>query len=324
MRQRSHGASFGTRLGGLLFIVAFSGCAPTLGEDISDEVVTVQSAVTCSPQMSVFPVIGAHNIGYDKASCGTGTCATSCPDAHANSDWGGAHHGIDVFAHHRASLVAVAAGTIVKVGVNSSTSGLRVRLRDRCGWEYYYGHLDEAVVRENDSVVPGQLLGYMGHSGTSSTHLHFNVSPDGDYNHDINPLNLLVSTSSTACSPPPPPPPPPPGDCGLLAPGQVLNQGQWINSCDGRFTLAMQADGNLVLYTADSVPLWHTYTNGLDGRMLAMQTDGNLVLYAGDGTPLWHTHTDGQRGAWLAIQDDGNLVVYLGSTAIWNSGTCCH
>ncbi|MEX1363560.1 MAG: hypothetical protein AB1Z98_10560, partial [Nannocystaceae bacterium] len=44
------------------------------------------SQVSCYPQMSVFPVAAAHNIGYDHASCGTGTCQVSCPDAHANSD----------------------------------------------------------------------------------------------------------------------------------------------------------------------------------------------------------------------------------------------
>ncbi|MCA9711625.1 MAG: hypothetical protein KDK70_37665, partial [Myxococcales bacterium] len=105
-------------------------------EPLDDDVDPI-AFVSCDPTMHVFPVAGAHNIGYDHASCGTGTCQVSCPDAHANSDWGGDHHGIDVFAHHRADLVAVTDAVVVRVGVVSSTSGIRVRLRDACGWEYY-------------------------------------------------------------------------------------------------------------------------------------------------------------------------------------------
>lgn len=167
----------------------------------AEELVETNQAVTCSPRMSVFPVAAPHNIGWDKASCGSGTCKTSCPDQHANSDWStSGHQGIDVFAYHRAPLVAVAPGTIVKVGWVSSTSGIRVRLRDDCGWEYYYGHLDEAKVKPGQRVVAGQVIGFMGNTGTQGVHLHFNVSPDGNYSNDINPFNLLWWTSNTDCN----------------------------------------------------------------------------------------------------------------------------
>jgi hypothetical protein len=281
-----------------------------------------QAAISCAPRMSVFPVGAAHNIGYDAASC-SGGCAISCPDQHANSDWGGSHHGIDVFAFQRAPLVAVASGTIVRVGTVSSTSGLRVRLRDACGWEYYYGHMDQAVVTQGQTVQAGQLIGYMGRTGTSSTHLHFNVSPDGNYSNDINPFNLLNATSPTACAAPPPPPPPPPAGCGTLGPGEGLVAGQALTSCDGRFTLAMQGDGNVVLYQGGT-PLWHTGTNGTAGHSLQMQGDGNLVLYTAGGVALWHTFTFGHGGASLAVQDDGNMVLYQGGTALWHTQTCCH
>lgn len=292
-----------------------------------DELGTTQQEITCSPTMSVFPVKAAHNIGYDGASCGTGTCRTSCPDGNANSDWNGGsgHHGIDVFAFHRAPMVAVSAGTITAVGVPSSTSGLRVRLRDRCGWEYYYGHLDQAVVSVGQQVSAGQQLGYMGRTGAASTHLHFNVSPDGRYSADINPFDLLRATSPTACAAPPPPPPvtPPAPGCGRLVPGQQLSPNQTLSSCDGRFRLVMQGDGNLVLYQGGRA-LWHTSTNGRGGHQAVMQGDGNFVLYTAGSAPLFHTHTNGRPGSYLALQNDGNLVVYQGGTARWNSGTCCH
>ncbi|MBL8950315.1 MAG: peptidoglycan DD-metalloendopeptidase family protein [Myxococcaceae bacterium] len=284
-------------------------------------------AVTCNPRMNRFPVGDSHNIGYDSASCGTGTCRISCPDQNANSDWNGAagHHGIDVFAYHRAPLVAAADGRVVAVGTVSSTSGLRVRIRDACGWEYYYGHMDQAVVSVGQNVSSGQLIGYMGKTGAASTHLHFNVSPDGRYSSDINPFNLLKATSPTACAAPPvnpDPPVTPPTGCGILGSGAQLGVNQSVTSCDGRFTLAMQGDGNLVLYQANVGAIWASWTNGSGANVAAMQGDGNFVLYR-NGTPVWHTSTHGRPGAYLAVQGDGNVVIYQGSTPRWSTGTCC-
>jgi len=180
-------------------LIAALFCTACGGEGSLEEEATTSDAVTCGPQMHVFPVAAPHNIGFDRASCG-GTCAVSCPDQNANSDWGGSHHGIDVFAHRGAPLVAVADGTVVRVGRPSRTSGLRVRLRDDCGWEYYYGHMDSAAVAQGQRVSAGQVLGTMGNTGTSGVHLHFNVSPNGNYSGDINPFDLLRNTSGTACS----------------------------------------------------------------------------------------------------------------------------
>lgn len=278
------------------------------------------SAITCEPTMHVFPVADAHNIGYDAASCGTGTCQISCPDAHANSDWGGDHHGIDVFAYDRAPMVAVTDGVIKRVGVVSATSGLRVRLKDDCGWEYYYGHLDEAVVAEGQHVEAGQLIGYMGKTGTGSVHLHFNVSPDGNYSSDIDPFPLLKDTSPTACGgelpPEPPPAPPPPAGCGTMHGNESLDVNEALTSCDGRFNLVMQGDGNLVLYQGSNA-LWHTQTHGQPGKAAVMQEDGNFVVYTAEGQALWNAGTHGHPGAVLRLQDDGTLVIYDGTTPLW-------
>jgi hypothetical protein len=283
------------------------------------------SQTKCAPRMHVFPVAAAHNIGYDAASCGSGTCEISCPDQNANSDWGGKHRGIDVFAFNRAPLVAVADGVIRAVGEPSKTSGLRVRLRDGCDWEYYYGHMDEAVVSEGMHVKAGDLIGYMGKTGTQSVHLHFNVSPNGEYNNDIDPFPLLNHTSPTACGDAPPAPPtagddpapPPPPSCGAMEGGDALYAHQMLGSCEGRYTLTMQSDGNAVMYQNGAGAVWSTGTHGTAGHVLTMQSDGNLVLYTADGTPLWNSGTYGNPGAVLRVQDDGNLVIYAGSTPLW-------
>jgi hypothetical protein len=123
--------------------------------------------------------------------------------------------------------------------------------------------------------------------------------------------------------PPPEPPPPTTEDCGVLLPGDSLAPDEGVMSCDGRFTLVPQSDGNLVLYQQGVGALWHTSTHGNTMGGLWMQEDGNLVLYDAGGVPLWHTSTHGRSGSILAMQDDGNVVVYLGDEALWNSGTCC-
>src|SRR5205807_126854 len=56
----------------------------------------------------------------------------------------------------------------------------------------------------------------------------------------------------------------PPG-CGYVGPNSTIASGQHVTSCDGRFTLSMQAsDGNLVLYMG-STPLWADYVLGKPG-----------------------------------------------------------
>ena len=113
---------------------------------------------------------------------------------------------------------------------------------------------------------------------------------------------------------------PQPG-CGVLGPDQALTAGASLTSCDGRFQLAMQGDGNLVLYQSGVGAIWHTVTYGTDADRAVMQGDGNFVLYGPSGA-RWHTSTFGNPGAYLVAQDDGNLVIYAPSGApLWASGT---
>ena len=95
---------------------------------------------------------------------------------------------------------------------------------------------------------------------------------------------------------------------GIIAPGSILPSGQIMASTSGAYELAMQPDGNLVLYTAGAA-VWSTGTYGHPGAFLAYQMDGNVVVYSAALVPLWYTSTFGVPGP-LAIQDDGNLVVY--------------
>lgn len=110
--------------------------------------------------------------------------------------------------------------------------------------------------------------------------------------------------------------------CGALAPGASLERGQKLTSCDGRFELIMQDDGNLVLYQAGTA-LWSSATYGTDGRRAVMQLDGNLVVQDSTGRGRWSSGTYGHPGAFAIVQDDGNFVVYQADDALWASDTCC-
>lgn len=122
-----------------------------------------------------------------------------------------------------------------------------------------------------------------------------------------------------------PPTTPPSPSCGGLRPDERLSTGQSRTSCDGRFTLVMQGDGNLVLYQGGAA-LWATNTNGPgNGNYSAvMQGDGNFVVYRDGSRVVWASNTERNAGASLAIQNDGNVVVYApGSRPLWASNTCC-
>jgi surface antigen len=50
----------------------------------------------------------------------------------------------------------------------------------------------------------------------------------------------------------------------------------------------MQGDGNLVIYTSATKPVWASNTAGTGGgNHLVMQNDGNLVIYTSAGKPVW-------------------------------------
>ena len=112
-----------------------------------------------------------------------------------------------------------------------------------------------------------------------------------------------------------------PTACGAMASCEGLGSGQSVTSCDGRFGLVMQTDGNVVLYVNGN-PLFDTHTNGKGGAAFIMQGDGNLVLYSTQGCAIWASNTAGNPGATLAVQDDGNLVIYdTNGHPLWSSGT---
>jgi hypothetical protein len=105
-----------------------------------------------------------------------------------------------------------------------------------------------------------------------------------------------------------------------LMPGEVLYGGQSL--LDGPYTMAMQTDGNFVLYANGNQALWQSHTYNNPGSDVVMQTDGNLVVYSPRGQALWQSGTYNQPGDHLVVQTDGNAVIYTPSNAApWATNT---
>jgi hypothetical protein len=92
-----------------------------------------------------------------------------------------------------------------------------------------------------------------------------------------------------------------------LKSGEKLEGGQEVESANGRFTLRMQTDGNLVFLDDKGKVLFHTGTAPNEGAVATMQGDGNFTVTK-NGKALFHTGTQGS-GVNMHVQNDGNLTV---------------
>ncbi|MGH3863494.1 LysM peptidoglycan-binding domain-containing protein [Actinokineospora sp.] len=105
-----------------------------------------------------------------------------------------------------------------------------------------------------------------------------------------------------------------------LESGSSLAAGQQLSSADGKHTLSMQSDGNLVLSTGGTA-VWSTETDGSGANRADMQADGNFVLYKESGEAVWSTETSGNSGARLLLGNDRGLTMGNGGSNLWSSGT---
>lgn len=116
----------------------------------------------------------------------------------------------------------------------------------------------------------------------------------------------------------------------VLRAGESLGIDQKLTSSNGKYTLIMQADGNLVLYAESNTPVWATSTQDSGAVRASLQDDGNLVLYTKEeerrfrrdvAVAVWASQTSGEK-VRLVLQDDRNLIIYTADGhELWASGT---
>jgi hypothetical protein len=107
--------------------------------------------------------------------------------------------------------------------------------------------------------------------------------------------------------------------------GQTLTAGQMLVSGDDHYELAMQSDGNLVMYLvsdgAKGRAIWSTHTYGNPGAEAVLQGDGNLVLLSASGDTLYSTNTSTAGCTNLVAGEDGNVDLYNAAGPVWESGS---
>jgi murein DD-endopeptidase MepM/ murein hydrolase activator NlpD len=138
---------------------------------------------------------GAHRDGIERPECGEGHC------------------GIDLDGPRGRPIVAVAAGTVVRVELSElgldGRSGRYVRIEHNDGTLTAYMHMDEvADLRVGDRVTAGQYVGTLGATAvfSSAPHLHFSLEVParpglhGDITdtHYVDPAPFLVRAAITA------------------------------------------------------------------------------------------------------------------------------
>jgi hypothetical protein len=116
---------------------------------------------------------------------------------------GGWHHGDDLFAPLGTPVVAVADGTLNRVGWER-LGGWRLWVRDAAGDQFYYAHLSGYSPRALASgrVHRGEVIGFVGNTGDAFTtlpHLHFEIHPRSllhlQYDGAVDPTTYLQSWS---------------------------------------------------------------------------------------------------------------------------------
>lgn len=102
--------------------------------------------------------------------------------------WGNQHNGIDFAGKTGLEIISASDGRVIFAG---NKYGKTIEIQSG-SYKITYGHLLDVMVKIGDSVAAGDLIGYLGATGTVNPHLHFEVDQiiNGKQTA-INPLNLI-------------------------------------------------------------------------------------------------------------------------------------
>jgi murein DD-endopeptidase MepM/ murein hydrolase activator NlpD len=92
-----------------------------------------------------------------------------------------AHHGVDYGVPVGSAVQAIGDGRVISAGWNGD-SGKMIHLRHAMGYETYYLHLSNTLVRPGQQVGQGQLIARSGATGLATgPHLDFRVTRHGQF-----------------------------------------------------------------------------------------------------------------------------------------------
>ena len=98
------------------------------------------------------------------------------------------HSGVDLAAPSGTPIIATRSGRVT-VATYSSSGGYYVSIDHLDGYVSKYLHMTHYIVAPGDYVTAGQVIGYVGSTGTSTgPHLHFSIYYNGN---SVNPANYI-------------------------------------------------------------------------------------------------------------------------------------
>ena len=100
------------------------------------------------------------------------------------------HQGVDLAAPEGTPIYASRTG-IVEAATSNKSAGFYVKIDHGDGFRSIYMHMTHYVVYKGQAVSAGQVIGYVGSTGTSTgNHLHFGISYNGTYVNPAHYVNL--------------------------------------------------------------------------------------------------------------------------------------
>ncbi len=106
------------------------------------------------------------------------------------------HTGLDFSANIGTEIYATGNGRVEEVERDGRGYGNSVVINHGYGYKTLYGHMSKMAVKPGQKVNRGDLIGYVGNTGTSTgPHLHYEVIKGGN---KINPINFFYNDLSPA------------------------------------------------------------------------------------------------------------------------------
>lgn len=101
------------------------------------------------------------------------------------------HTGIDFLAGLGTEVLATAEGVVVEVLRSDRGRGNQIRVDHNGGYQTYYAHLGDILVRKGQKISRGHIIARVGNSGLSfAPHLHYEVTLGGRV---VDPVNYLFA-----------------------------------------------------------------------------------------------------------------------------------
>ena len=98
------------------------------------------------------------------------------------------HYGVDLGGPKGTPIKATRSGKVT-LAQYSSSAGYYVKIDHGDGFTSIYMHMTHYIVKKGDKVEAGDVIGYMGSTGTSTgSHLHFGITYKGSY---VNPAKYI-------------------------------------------------------------------------------------------------------------------------------------